>query len=164
MAGNDYDGIKYREEKSSPLIFRLLFGGLALWAVCFMGYYLFSGWSSSKEFAEKQKVAAAKSAAFEQKEKLAAPGKAGQTKAGDVATYIASGKKIFAERCVACHGADAKGGIGPDLTRAEYKFGKTEAAMLESVSNGRPAGMPGFGKELGHEQLEGVIQYLLSLK
>ncbi len=164
MAENDYDGIKYREEKSSPLIFRLLLGGLLLWGVCFMGYYLFSGWSSGKEFAEKQKLESAKSAEFEQKEKTTAPGIATGPKSGDVAAYIASGKKTFAERCVACHGADAKGGIGPDLTRPVYKFGKTEAAMLESITNGRPAGMPGFGKELGHEQLEGVIKYLLSLK
>jgi len=164
MAGNDYDGIKYREEKGSPLIFRLLLGGLLLWGVCFMGYYLFSGWSSGKEFAEKQKLEAAKSAEFEQKEKAAAPGKAASAKGGDVADYIATGKKVFTERCVACHGADAKGGIGPDLTRAEYKFGKTEAAILESITNGRPGGMPGFGKELGHEQLEGVVKYLLSLK
>jgi cytochrome c oxidase cbb3-type subunit 3 len=164
MAGNDYDGIKYREEKGSPLIFRLLLGGLVIWGVCFMGYYLFSGWSSTQEFAEKQKLEAAKSAEFEQKEKVAAPGKAAEPKSGDTAAYIASGKKIFAERCVACHGADARGGIGPDLTRADYKFGKSEAAILESVSNGRPGGMPGFGKELGHEQLEGVVKYLLSLK
>ena len=161
MAGNDYDGIKYREEKGSPLIFRLLLGGLLLWGVCFMGYYLFSGWSSGKEFAEKQKLEAAKSAEFEQKEKAAAPGKAASAKGGDVADYVATGKKVFTERCVACHGADAKGGIGPDLTRAEYKFGKTEAAILESITNGRPGGMPGFGKELGHEQLEGVVKYLL---
>ena len=164
MAGNDYDGIKYREEKGSPLIFRLLLGGLLLWGVCFMGYYLFSGWSSGKEFAEKQKLEAAKSAEFEQKEKAAAPGKAAAAKGGDVADYVATGKKVFTERCVACHGADAKGGIGPDLTRAAYKFGKTEAAILESITNGRPGGMPGFGKELGHEQLEGLVKYLLSLK
>jgi cytochrome c oxidase cbb3-type subunit 3 len=163
MAGHDYDGIKYREEKSSPLIFRLLFGGLALWAVCFMGYYLFSGWSSSKEFAEKQKLAAARSAEFEQKEKTA-PHKSDQPTSDNVAAYIVAGKKVFTERCVACHGADAKGGIGPDLTKAQYKFGKTEAAILETLANGRPAGMPGFGKELDHEQLEGVIKYLLSLK
>jgi cytochrome c oxidase cbb3-type subunit 3 len=164
MAENDYDGIKYRKEKGAPLIFKLLFGGLLIWGICFMGYYLFSGWSSSKEFAEKQKLEAAKSAEFEQKEKVAAPGKKADQKGDDPAAYIAAGKKIFAERCVACHGPDAKGGIGPDLTRADYKFGKTEAAIIESVSNGRPAGMPGFGKELNHEQLEGLVQYLLSLK
>ena len=163
MAEHDYDGIKYRQEKGAPLIFKLLFGGLLLWGICFMGYYLFSGWSSSKEFAEKQKLEAAKSAEFELKEKKE-PAKAAAGKGGNVTDYVAAGKKIFTERCVACHGADAKGGIGPDLTRAEFKFGKTEAAILESITNDRPGGMPGFGKELGHEQLEGVVKYLLSLK
>ena len=51
-----------------------------------------------------------------------------------------------------------------DLTRGEFKYGKSQAAMLESIANGRPGGMPGFGKELGHEQLEGIVTYLLSLK
>ncbi len=164
MAEHDYDGITYRKEKGAPLIFKLLFGGLLLWALCFMGYYLFSGWSSQKEFAEKQKLESANSAAFEQKEQAAASARQGDAKKGDPAAYLASGKKLFSERCVACHGADAKGGIGPDLTKAEYKFGRNEASILESISNGRPGGMPGFGKELGHEQLEGVVTYLLSLK
>ena len=51
----DYDGIKYREESSSPLIFRLLFGGLVIWGGIFMGYYLFSGWSSDGELQQKKK-------------------------------------------------------------------------------------------------------------
>jgi cytochrome c oxidase cbb3-type subunit III len=163
MADHDFDGIKYRDDGNrSPLIFRILFGALALWGVLFMGYYLLSGWSSEKEFAQQQKLAAAKSAEFELKESSSAP-KVGGRKS-DPAAYLASGKEIFSQRCVACHGADAKGGIGPDLTRSELKYGKSEAAILESVSNGRPGGMPGFGKELGHEQLEGVVTYLLSLK
>ncbi len=163
MADHDFDGIKYRDDGNrSPLIFRILYGCLALWGVLFMGYYLLSGWSSEKEFAEKQKVATAGAAAFESKEQNS-PSKGGEGK-NDPAAYLASGKKIFSERCVACHGADARGGIGPDLTKAELKYGRSEAAILESVSSGRPGGMPGFGKELGHEQLEGVVTYLLSLK
>ena len=163
MAEHDFDGIKYRDDRNrSPFIFRILFGTLAVWGLLFMGYYLLSGWSSEKEFAEKQRLAAAKSAAFELKEK-SAPGKTAGPK-GDPAAYLAAGKLIFSQRCVACHGANAKGGIGPDLTGSVFKFGKSGAAILESVANGRPGGMPGFGKELGHEQLEGVVTYLLSLK
>ncbi len=162
MAEHDFDGIKYRDDGNrSPLIFRILFGALVLWGVLFMGYYLLSGWSSDKEFAEKQKIAAAKSAEFELKEKSTHAQGGGK---GDPAAYLASGKKIFSERCVACHGSDAKGGIGPDLTKGDFKYGKNEAAILESVSKGRSGGMPGFGKELGHEQLEGVVTYILSLK
>jgi cytochrome c oxidase cbb3-type subunit III len=163
MAGKDFDGITYRDDGNrSPLIFRILYGCLAVWGLLFMGYYLFNGWSSDKEFAEKQKIAAAKSADFELKEK-ANPSKGGDKK-DDPAAALVSGKKIFSERCVACHGPDAKGGIGPDLTKAAFKYGKSESAILESISNGRPGGMPGFGKELGHEQLEGIVKYLLTLK
>lgn len=164
MAGNDYDGIKYRDEKGAPLIFKLLLGGLVTWGVLFMGYYLFSGWSSEKEFAEKKKQADALLVEYEKKENVAAPGGGTVHKEGDAAAYLAAGKKLFSERCAACHGPDGKGGIGPDLTKAEYKFGKTEAAITESISNGRPGGMPGFGKELGHEQLEGVVKFILTLK
>jgi cytochrome c oxidase cbb3-type subunit 3 len=164
MADNDFDGIKYREEQGSPLIFRLLLGGLVVWGVLFMGYYLFSGWSSEKEFAEKKKLADARAAENEKKENVPTPGGGLVHKEGDAAAYLAAGKKLFGERCAACHGPEAKGGIGPDLTKAEFKFGKSEAAITESIGNGRPGGMPGFGKELGHEQLEGVIKYILSLK
>lgn len=164
MAGNDFDGIKYRDEKGAPLIFKLLFGCLATWAICFMGYYLFSGWSSQQEFAEKKKLADAKMAEAEKSENAPAPGGGVVHKETNPAASLALGKKLYSERCVACHGPEAKGGIGPDLTKADFKYGKSEAAIMESVTNGRPGGMPGFGKELSHLQLEGAVTYILSLK
>jgi cytochrome c oxidase cbb3-type subunit 3 len=126
----DFDGIKYRVETRSPALFRLLFAGLVVWAVCFMAYYLFSGWSSQGEFEQKKKG---------KQEALA--------KSGGVLP-----------------GALAKGGIGPDLTGKEFKYGKTEAILTETISNGRPGGMPAFGNELSHEKIEGLAQYILSLK
>ena len=53
-SSKDYDGINYRIETKSPLVFRVLFTVLALWGVAFMGHYLFSGWSSQKEYAQKK--------------------------------------------------------------------------------------------------------------
>lgn len=35
----------------------------------------------------------------------------------------ASGAKLFAENCAACHGAEAQGGVGPDLTRLAKTHG-----------------------------------------
>ena len=148
----DYDGIRYREETRSPAVFRILLAVLVIWGVCFMAYYLFSGWSSEAEFAQK-KLAKQENAA------LAAL----SHKEGPKENYLVSGKKEFAERCAACHGADAKGGIGPDLTRKEYKFGKTEKDIATSITEGRPGGMPGFKNDLSHEKLEGLVKYLLSL-
>ncbi|MDF1614400.1 cbb3-type cytochrome c oxidase N-terminal domain-containing protein [Desulfurivibrio dismutans] len=52
QAGSHSDGIK---EGHAPLpgYFKLLFGGLVVWAVLFMGYFLFSGWSSAEYFDRK---------------------------------------------------------------------------------------------------------------
>ena len=45
-----FDGIK---ENKPPPSFNILFYGLIIWGVLFMGYYLMSGWSSHGEFDEK---------------------------------------------------------------------------------------------------------------
>ncbi|CAH2031747.1 c-type cytochrome [Trichlorobacter ammonificans] len=158
----EYDGISYKADDRMPAVFKLLLAGLLVWGVCFMGYYLFSGWSSEAEFAAKK---AAQEQAIAANAAASAPqtGGAGAHKEGALADYIAAGKKEYAARCAACHGADAKGGIGPDLTAKQYKYGRSEQAVTESVANGRPGGMPGFRNDLSHEKLEGVVKYLLSL-
>ena len=35
---HEYDGIKYRDEKSSPGVFLVLFAVLVIWAVAYMCY------------------------------------------------------------------------------------------------------------------------------
>ncbi len=48
-----FDGIKEKKGQKPPVYFNVLYYGLILWAVIFMAYYLFSGWSSHGEFQEK---------------------------------------------------------------------------------------------------------------
>jgi cytochrome c oxidase cbb3-type subunit 3 len=48
-----FDGIKENKENKPPPYFNILFYGLIIWGVLFMGYYLMSGWSSHGEFDEK---------------------------------------------------------------------------------------------------------------
>jgi cytochrome c oxidase cbb3-type subunit 3 len=157
----NYDGIVYEKDTKVPAVFQILFYGLIIWGGIFMGYYLFGGWSSVGEFDARKK------AKEESVSKGAgAPGVAPAGfvhKEGKKEDYIAMGKKEYAARCAVCHGADGKGGIGPDLTRKEYKYGRTEPAVTETIAKGRPGGMPGFEKELSHEQVEGLVQYVLSL-
>src|SRR6266581_9719467 len=148
----DFDGIKYRIETKSPGVFRVLFTVLIVWAVCFMAYYLFSGWSSQEEFARKKQ---SKQESLAKQPKESEVPAAGVHREGEKEDYIAMGKKEFAARCVACHGSDAKGGIGPDLTRKEFKYGKSEQAIAETIAEGRPGGMPSFKNDLSHEKIEG---------
>ncbi|HYS42450.1 MAG TPA: cytochrome c [Geobacteraceae bacterium] len=156
----DFDGIKYRVETKSPGVFRALFTVLIVWAVCFMAYYLFGGWSSQEEFARKKQ--SKQESLTTQPQGGEAPA-AGAHPEGKKEDYLALGKKLYAERCVACHGADAKGGIGPDLTRKEFKYGKSEKAIAETIAEGRPGGMPAFKSDLSHEKIEGLVKYILAL-
>jgi len=48
-----FDGIRENRETPPPAYFNLLFYGLIIWGVLFMGYFLFRGWSSHDEFQEK---------------------------------------------------------------------------------------------------------------
>ena len=50
-----FDGIK-ESHKKAPVYFNIMFYGSILWAVIFVSYYLFSGWSSHGEFEEKMNV------------------------------------------------------------------------------------------------------------
>ena len=159
---HDYDGIKYREEKSSPAVFRILFSVLAIWGVIYMGYYLFSGWSSQAE------ADAAKIARESQKQtahKAVEATSSGTADGGHkVELYVAAGKKLYGSLCVACHGESAKGGVGPDLTISKFKYGKSRLDLTKSISEGRPGGMPAFSSQVDKEQIEGLVEYVLTLK
>lgn len=159
---HEYDGIRYRDEKHAPNVFRILFTLLLVWGIAFMAYYLFSGWSSRAE------AEAARKARESQKQAALNASQATADKTnhaeGAVAEYVARGKQLYAASCAACHGETAKGSVGPDLTPARYKYGKSRAEIAHSISEGRPDGMPAFKGQLSHEQIEGLVEYLLSLK
>ncbi len=159
---HDYDGIKYREEKSSPTAFRILCSVLGTWGVIFMGYYLFSGWSSQSEAdAAKKARDAVKQTAHKAVE---ATGVGAQGSGHKVEAYVAAGKKLYANLCVSCHGESAKGGVGPDLTVSKYKYGKARLDITKSISEGRPGGMPAFSSQINPEQVESLVEFVLTLK
>ncbi len=159
---HDYDGIKYREEKSSPGIFRVLFAVLAVWGVLYMGHYLFSGWSSRAEAdAARKAISDKKQLAHKNME---ATGAGHDGSGHKVEFYIASGKQTYAKFCAACHGENGKGTVGPDLTASTYKYGKARLEIIKSIAEGRPNGMPGFSSQIDPEQIEGLVEFLLSLK
>lgn len=143
MSEHDLDGIKKRERKSSPGGFRTLFIVLVIWAAIFMGYYLFSGWSSRSEADAVKKA---------------------RDSRHDVGVYVAAGKKLYGSLCAACHGESAKGGVGPDLTVSTYKYGRSRADITKSIAEGRPAGMPSFSSQIDKEQVEALVEFVLTLK
>ena len=60
---------------------------------------------------------------------------------------VAEGHKLFISmNCAGCHGYDAKGGMGPNLTDTYWRYGGTPERLYETILNGRPKGMPAWGR------------------
>ncbi|NDV60864.1 c-type cytochrome [Puniceicoccales bacterium CK1056] len=81
------------------------------------------------------------------------------------AGFVSAGSEIFKDKCVACHGADLKGGIGVNLVDDEWKWGNQPISLYSIVVNGSPdkkAGMQAWINELGAQKVSQVVAYVLS--
>jgi len=77
---------------------------------------------------------------------------------------MATAKNLFAFNCAACHGSDARGAKGfPNLTDNDWLWGGSEETILQTISQGRDGLMPAWGPVLGHDGVENVLAFVLSL-
>ncbi len=75
---------------------------------------------------------------------------------------VAAGQRLFQRNCVLCHGGNATGGRGPDLTRGFFRRGNSDEQLFDIVQGGlADAGMPWLG--LNDRNTWQVISYLRSL-
>lgn len=152
----DFDGITDNRASKIPWYFSALFIGLIVWGVGYMGYFLFSGWSQEAEFEQQMD---AYEAAHRQPETAAAA-----VAAPSREELLAKGAALYAKRCRACHGAEGKGGVGPDLTQAGYHYGRDLETVTASIRGGRPGGMPAFGDQLSGGEIDALATFVLSLE
>ena len=80
---------------------------------------------------------------------------------GDMAA-AAEGKKLFLKTgCYACHGHEAEGAVGPDLTDDEWIYQPTDAMIFNTINRGRPGTvMAPFGDQLKPEEIWKIVEYL----
>ena len=74
------------------------------------------------------------------------------------------GQRLFLNHCATCHASDARGGKGyPDLTDRDWLYGGDPDTIVASITNGRTAMMPAWGKIVGDKGSRDLAQYVLSL-
>ena len=152
---DEADGIK---EYDNPLPdwWLGLFWITVIWGVAYLVHYHFIA-HRSPEAALAQELAEAEI-------RWAIP-ETGEAEAELVlsADAVAEGEGIFQTYCVACHGVNMTGGIGPNLLDDEWLHGGTSEDIIKTIADGVPAmGMVPWGPVLGAEQVNRVAAYVIS--
>ncbi|MGJ8686835.1 MAG: cytochrome-c oxidase, cbb3-type subunit III [Spongiibacteraceae bacterium] len=163
--GHVYDGI---EEYDNPMpswwikmfLITIVFG--VGYLVAYPGYGNFPGilkWTSTGQWQDNVDAADAKTAELYQQyldtapEELANDGKA-----------MRIGKRIFANNCALCHGANAEGGYGfPNLTDQDWLYGGSGEQIKASITAGRSGMMPAWESILDDTSLNNVSLYVQAL-
>lgn len=87
---------------------------------------------------------------------------------------MAGGGAVFRNHCSQCHGAGGQGALGgyPNLLDDEWLWGGTLDEIYQTILHGirydadpdtRFSQMPAFGEILEAEEIDGLVQYVLSL-
>ena len=71
----------------------------------------------------------------------------------------------FKQYCAKCHGEDGKAETARgkqmkarNFTDADWQQSKSDAELIDSVTNGKDDDMPPFGKKLSKEQIESLVK------
>lgn len=73
-----------------------------------------------------------------------------------------NGKKIYDKLCVACHGPNGEGGIGPNFTDPEWLHGCDIKSVFSTIKYGVPEkGMISWKTQLKPPEIQNVSSYIL---
>jgi len=75
-----------------------------------------------------------------------------------------TGKGIYKEKCIACHGQAGEGGVGPNLTDEYWLHGGGIKEVFKTIKYGIPAkGMIAWQSQLKPIEMQQISSYILSL-
>ncbi|MBE2204152.1 MAG: c-type cytochrome [Chthoniobacterales bacterium] len=159
LRNHSYDGIQEYDKKLPNWWLFTLYGAM-VFAAGYWAYYEWTGHMLPGYESVEQKVAE-----FQKNMNAngAAPTDAKLCEMSNDPAVVASGEKIYVTNCLACHGADLKGGIGQNLVDATWLHGGTPTDIYNTVSTGVAAkGMPTWGPVLGASRVAEVVAFLIS--
>jgi len=163
LLDHDYDGIKELDNKIPPWFHALFWGGIIFGIVYMTQYHIIGSGNVQEEeymaevqLANVQRQILIKTGAFVNEETV--------TKLTDMGS-LNSGKEIFTKNCVSCHGANAEGLIGPNLTDEYWLHGGGIQNVFKTIKYGVPSkGMISWESQLDPKKIQEVGSYILSLK
>lgn len=81
--------------------------------------------------------------------------------AGDADSAL-EGKRLFLKTgCYSCHGHEAEGAVGPDLTDDQWVYKPTDSMIFNTIARGRRGTvMAPFADQLTPEEIWKIVEFL----
>lgn len=164
MMEHAYDGIAELDNPTPPWFMGLFYGSIIA-AITYMVVYHVIGSGDIMEGEYTQEMAIAD----KQREAYIAKVAGGINENTVIRLIdvkgIGAGKMLYAQNCVACHGANAEGKVGPNLTDAFWLHGGSVKRIFHTLTEGVPAkGMIAWKRQLNPLQIQQLASYVMSLQ
>ena len=162
MTDHEYDGI-IELDNSLPPWWKALFAVCIIFAIGYMGvYHVFGlGELQAEEYETEMAEAKIRIDAYIES-KGGALNETNVTYLDDEAS-ITLGKSIYDSNCMACHGNELQGTVGPNLTDAYWLHGGSVGDIFKVIREGVPAkGMIAWKGQLSPVQIQQVTSYIIS--
>lgn len=163
LSGHEYDGIQ-EYDNPTPAWWTVVFIASIFFSFFYFVYYH----SGVPDRSIKDSYQAAVTADL--KKRFASMGELTVSEANMLAwmqkpDFMQVGQGVFKSNCVSCHGPDAQGLVGPNLTDDYYKNIKKLTDIPRVVTNGAANGaMPAWGSRLHPNEVALVATYVASLR
>jgi len=162
MMDHTFDGIQ-ELDNPIPIWFNALFYTTVVFGVVYLLVYHVFGWGLNQDQEYLHEVAQAEKAKLEYLAQSA--NLVDENTVTFNAALAPAGKAIFVANCVACHGANGEGGIGPNLTDRFWLHGGEIKDVFKTVKYGVPEkGMVPWEQTLTPGQISEVSNYILTLR
>lgn len=75
---------------------------------------------------------------------------------------IKEGEMLYQKNCIACHAPKGEGGIGANLTDANWIHGCDFESVFNVVKNGAPNGMISYKTQMSDKKIQELTSYILT--
>jgi cytochrome c oxidase cbb3-type subunit III len=163
---HELDGIKEYDNPMPGWLMAIWWGSL-IFAAAYIAFFAlsFGEGSMEAEYREEAQKAVTAVDAYFAANPLVPPSPADLLAGAKNPEVLATGKARFTRTCAPCHGENAQGLIGPNLTDDRWIHGGTVEQVFQTIAKGWPAkGMPPWGRALKPEELSALVSFVRSIQ
>ncbi|WP_350284846.1 cbb3-type cytochrome c oxidase N-terminal domain-containing protein [uncultured Croceitalea sp.] len=161
---HNYDGIRELDNVLPPWWVYMFYATIVFAVIYLVRFHIAGDYTQAIEY--DQEVAEAKIAIEEYKKTAKNLVDVNTVELLTDASDLSAGQKIFETSCVACHMADGGGGIGPNLTDANWILGGGIKNVFNTISEGGRdgKGMVAWKQSLKPLEMAQVASYVLQFE